>query len=182
MHDDNELMIKAVLGDKSAYEKIVINNRMSAISFAFSYVKDVHIAEDIVQECFVKIYINKSKYKPTFKFKTYLFTVIKNKCIDHIRKNNTRQTVNIDDVFEISDKNTPEQQLLNTERSHIIINILNSLQNDFKTALYLYAVEEMSYQEIATVMQKTSAQIKITIYRARKKLKILYERTGIDEK
>ncbi len=183
MHDDNDntLMELTQSGDKKAYEELVLKHRVKAIEFANSFVFNYYTAEDIVQECFAKIYISRQRYKPSFTFKTYLFTVIRNRCIDELRRAKPLSPINFDEEFEISDLNTPEKMMVERERYQTIFANLNGLQDAYKTALYLYAVEEMSYKQIAEIMQKSMLQTKILIYRARKKLKTLCKGAGIRE-
>jgi RNA polymerase sigma-70 factor (ECF subfamily) len=175
-------MEKVKNGDKSAYETLVIKYRAMAINFAYSFICDLYEAEDIIQECFVKIYIHRTEYKPSHTFKTYLFTVIRNTCIDYLRKNKNRRTVNINDITEISTNITPENSVIQTERMNTIFKHLDSLPDDYKTALYLLAINEMTYNEISKVMQKSIPQVKIIIHRARKKIKKLCEGDDIFEK
>ena len=184
MHEDNISMEKVKDGDKSAYEELVIKHRAAAVSFAYSYISDLYEAEDIVQECFVKIYINRTEYKPSSTFKTYLFTVIRNRCIDYLRQNKKSRLTNLDDVAEISNisnTDTPENSLIQSERINLIFSHLESLPDDYRTALYLFAVDQMSYSQIAGIMRKSTPQIKIIIHRARKKLKNLCEGDDIFE-
>ncbi len=182
MYDDNQLMKQVQTGDKSAFEAIVLRYRLSAIQFANSFVFDIFAAEDIVQDCFIKIYLNRMNYEFSHTFKTFLFTIVRNKSIDYLRKNKAQRLVNLDSIHEIEELNSQEDIFLKKEMSNRIFKILKSLKDDYKTALYLFAIEEMSYKEIAKIMQKTIPQIKITIFRARKKLKKLFEGDDICEK
>lgn len=182
MCDDNELMDMVQNGDRKAFETLVLKYRTQAITFANSMVMNFHTAEDIVQECFAKIYINRERYKPTFTFKTYLFTVIRNHSIDTLRKAKYKKEVSIESAFDVAFLETPEKVVLKEENKETVFAILNHLKDDYKIALILYAVYEMSYKDIALVMQKTAPQIKIIIYRARQKLKNLYGGLVIDEK
>lgn len=172
---DNELMTRVQKGDQRAYEQLVLKHRAKAIAFANSFVLDPYTAEDIVQECFVKIYINRDAYRPAYAFNTYLFTVIRNSCIDYLRSMKTQQTLNSDTVPLISDQNTPEEIVSSGERTKHIFETLNQLQGDYRTALYLYAVADFSYKDIARTMNKTVPQIKILLFRARKKFKNQYK-------
>ncbi len=182
MYDDNELMAMVQEGNKNAYESLVIKHRDQAIEFANSIVGNYHTAEDIVQECFAKIYINRQSYKPTFSFKTYLFSVIRNRSIDSLRRQSLFQVTDIDDALNIAHSDTPEEIFSSQENKKAVLAILASLQDDYKTALYLYSACEMSYKDIAKVMQKSIPGVKIIIYRARQKLKKLYEGDDISEK
>ena len=184
MHDeDNVLMEQVKNGDKTAYETLVIRHRAPAINFAYSFISDLYESEDIVQECFVKVYINRLEYKPSNTFKTYLFTVIRNACIDYLRYYKKRHTVSLDDITEISNNINinPEDSAIKTERMTAILKNLDSLPDDYKTAIYLFAVDEMTYSEIAEIMRKSIPQVKIIIHRARTKLKKLCEGDDIFE-
>lgn len=183
MHDDdNALMEKVKSGVKDAYETLVIKHRSAAINFADSFISDLYEAEDIVQECFAKIYITRMEYKPSHTFKTYLFAVIRNRCIDYLRQKKKSGTVNLDNLSEISCNAVVEDLFFENEQQDKIFNQLNNLTNDYRTAIYLFAIDGMSYDQIAKVMRKSIPQVKITIYRARKKLKILCEGVDVFEK
>ena len=179
--EDNILMAKAKNGDKSAYEALVIKHRANAVNFAYSFISDLYEAEDIVQECFARVYINRTEYKPLNTFKTYLFAVIRNRCIDRLRHNKKNRMINLDDITEISNNITPEDTAVKSERMTAIFKHLDNLPENYKTALYLFAVDEMTYGQIAKVMRKSIAQVKIIIYRARKKLRKLCEGDDILE-
>lgn len=169
------LMTELQNGDKQALNQLVITHRVQAIAFANSFVHDLQIAEDIVQECFIKVYLYRDNYKFTYTFKTYLFTLIRNKSIDDLRKTKTVQLTG----KEFSTSKSLEELYIDKEQRQKVFEILNGLQKDYKTALYLYAVQNMRYADIAKTMNKTVPQVKIIIYRARKKLKNKYE--GVDD-
>jgi RNA polymerase sigma-70 factor (ECF subfamily) len=168
-------------GDKEAYNAIVIKHRVSAISFAYSFLFDLFAAEDIVQDVFVNLYVKRESYQPIYEFKTFLFRAIRNKCIDYFRRSKIRAAIDINSIAEISSRPT-EEAFFQSEREKIIFELMSNLRNDYKTALYLYAVEGVSYGEIAQIMKKTMPQVKILIFRARKKLKGQYLEVFGDEK
>ena len=186
MHDeDNVLMEQVKNGDKSAYEALVIKHRAKAVSFAYSFIYDLYESEDIAQECFARIYINRMSYKFSNTFKTYLFTVIRNACIDYLRQNKNNRPINLDDITEISrisNNITPEDSFIKEEIMTLIFKHIDSLPDNYKTALYLFAVDNMNYGEIAKITKKSIPQVKIIIYRARAKLKKLCEGDDIFEK
>ncbi|MBZ9637713.1 RNA polymerase sigma factor [Clostridium sp. FP1] len=115
-------------------------------------------------------------YNNKYSFKTFLYTVIRNKCIDYLRK---QKPVNIDDIK----LRTPsaEDIVMKKEDRLFVTKLLGKLREDYKTALYLYEYEGMSYKDIAKIMIKSVGQVKIIIFRARKKLQNLRGR-NIDVK
>ncbi|WP_443659473.1 RNA polymerase sigma factor [Clostridium algidicarnis] len=158
-------------GDKESFEKLVLKHRKNAVGFAYGILKDIYMAEDIVQESFASIYINRHSYKSKNTFKTFLFAIIRNKCIDFIRKTKNYSAVNLDDISVLSTDLQPQELFQQKEELQHSIEVLNKLNEDYRIAFYLYEVEGFSYKEIAEIMHKSLPQIKITIYRARKKLR-----------
>lgn len=85
--NDEELIIRVREGDNLAFEALVGKYRNSAVLFAYGYLSDFHIAEEVVQDAFVKLYLSIDKYdSKKASLKTYLFTIVKRLCIDSIRK------------------------------------------------------------------------------------------------
>jgi RNA polymerase sigma-70 factor (ECF subfamily) len=156
-------LVKA--GNKKAFEELVLKNRSAALKFAQKYVRDEFMAEDIVQDSFAVIYIKRMEYMPKYSFKTFLYTIIRNKCIDYLRKN---KCVSLDEV-QLSCCSA-EEVVIDKEERAMAVELLGSLNKEYQTALYLYEYEDMSYKEIAKIMNKSMAQVKIIIFRARKKM------------
>ncbi|GAA0182315.1 RNA polymerase sigma factor RpoE [Clostridium sediminicola] len=173
MDEDKSLMIRFQNGDKEAFEELILKYRQNATNFAVRFLNDSYIAEDIVQECFAYLYVNRDKYNIKFSFKTYLFTMIKNKSIDYIRKWNRVSPCSDVEINEIN-LNSPEEIYIQKEENNEINRNINKLKDDYKTVVYLIDYEGFTYKETARIMKKTLPQIKIMIYRARKKLKTLY--------
>jgi len=173
LHDDNYMMELVKNGDKEAYNALVKKHRISAISFAYSFLSDIGNAEDIVQEVFVNIYLKRETYRPLCEFKTFLFQAVRNKSIDQLRKNKLRKTIDISNISELIHC-SPENEFFQTEKVKFVFELVSNLKKDYRTALYLFAVEGASYEEIAKIMNKTMGQVKILIHRARKKVKSQY--------
>lgn len=179
MDDDKSLMLKFQKGDKEAFEELILKYRDNAVNFATRFVHDYYIAEDIVQECFAYLYVNRGKYNIKFSFKTYLFTMIKNKAIDYIRKWNRVSPYSEVEINEIN-TNSPEEIYLQKEENEEINQNIKKLKDDYRTVVYLIDYEGFTYKETATIMKKTVSQIKIMVYRARKKLKTFYCNGGLN--
>lgn len=176
LEEDKILMKKFQEGNDEAFEKLIVKYRTSAVYFAQRYTNDKYIAEDITQESFAYLYVYKDRYNEKYSFKTYLFTIIHNKSIDHIRKSK-REELN-DNLYRFNSLDNPEELLIKHERKHLVIKNINKLKEDYKTAIYLIDYERFSYKEAGIIMGKNSAQMKILIFRARKKLKLLIEQEG----
>jgi RNA polymerase sigma factor (sigma-70 family) len=172
VQEDNTLMDNFQAGDHESFERLIVKHLHGAVLFAQKYVHDYHTAEDIAQESFADIYVNRHRYKDKYSFKTYLFTIIKNKSIDHLRKKISIPLESIKDLETI----TTEELVLDIEQKGVIRKALNNLKEDYRKVIYLFEFEGFSYEEISGIMGKNLGQIKILIYRARKKLKIILEK------
>lgn len=172
MYEEIQLIKDFKTGNHESFEKLILKYRRNAMDFAKRYTHDPFIAEDIVQESFADIYVNRDRFKEGYSFKTYLLTIVKNKCIDYLRK---KQFVPLDELFIASDNNLEEQIIANEKRDFIREKI-NELKRDYQVVIYLVQYEGFSYEETAKIMGKNLGQVKILIYRARKKLKALLEK------
>lgn len=176
--EDNELMRLAVLENKDAFEVLVLRYYREAIRYCLSLIREEAQAQDIVQDCFADIYVQRESYRDSFSFRTFLYTLIKHKSIDYLRKAGRRETVCLQELEETGKERvlqdtagpSPEETYIRKERYREIAEWIGELPEDQRTALCLYALEGRSYQEIAAAMKKSVPQVKISIYRARKKL------------
>ena len=176
--NDNELMLKVRDGNKDAYEIIMNKYMTQAISFANKYVHDSFAAEDIVQDSFVDVYMQRLNFKQEYQFSTYLYAIVKNKSINYLKMNKEILMSSFSETMEIQieekkfiNLSTPETQYFQKAEHLQLLSTIHRLNADERNMLYLYAVDECSYKEIAEKSGKTVAQVKIKIFRLRKKLK-----------
>ncbi|RAV20652.1 RNA polymerase sigma factor [Paenibacillus contaminans] len=175
--DEEQQWIKLFLqGDDAGFEHLVLKYRQSAISFGQQFVKDYYIAEDIAQESFAEIYVHRARFNPAYKFKPYLYTVIRNKCVDYARKHARFKHVELES--EIVATRSAEEAVLQQEKRTFLQDKLLMLKEDYRTAIHLIDLEQFSYKEAADVMGKNVMQMKILIYRARQKMKRYLEQEG----
>lgn len=168
MNDETKVIKNFIQGDAGAFEKLVLYHRESAQEFAKRYVYDHHIAEDIVQDAFVSCYMNRKKYKHSYSFKSYLYTIVRNKCVDYIRSENKKMLYhNFYDYISSS----AEEEVLHKESISFIRKSIDTLHKPYKQAIHLVDIDDFTYKEAANIMGKSLGTFKITLYRARKQLK-----------
>lgn len=163
-------------GDGNGFENLVLTHKDHLIYFINRYVKNIDYAEDIAQDSFVEVYVHKERYRIGQGFKTYLYTIGRNKAVDFIRKNQRHMFVS--EIPDTTDEKTLEQIVLQKEDNIHIHTLIEKLKPDYRDVLYLIDFEELSYAQAAKVMNKSESQIKILIFRARKALRKLLEREG----
>ena len=172
MTEDTALITGFIAGDHKSFETLMLKYRLPALNFAFRYVRNAYTAEDIVQDSFADLYVYRDRYQKNYSFKTYLFTIIKNKSISCLRKKNH---FSINDI-EIPCTDTPETDYIVRESLNLVRTKINQMKEDYQMVLYLKEYEDFSYAEIAGIMGKSTEQVKILIFRARKKLKVLMDK------
>lgn len=177
---DKERYKRFLEGDINGFEELVLEYKNLLIYFLNRYVQDLNIAEDIAQDAFVDVYVYKERYNGRTSFKTYLFTIGRNKAIDYIRKNKHMQsTVDIEEQAEISSEEIKLiDYVIQKENKEIIDHALERMKKEYARVIILIDLEEFSYKEAAKVLNKTIAQIKVLIHRARKSLRKVLEEEG----
>ncbi len=173
--DEKEVYQKFLDGDMRAFDSIVLNYKNGLIAFISRYVRDIELAEDISQEVFVDFYLKKEKYNPKFSLKTYLYTIGKYKAINYLKK--LKHEMDIEELEIESEKNVEDEVIL-YEQNLELIQKIKRLRKNYEIAIYLADIEGFSYQEISKITNKTLAQVKINIHRARKALKTIIEKEG----
>lgn len=155
-------------GDHQSFEKIVIEYRQDAERFAEKIILDAYLAEDIVQDAFVCLYVQRHKYKRKYSLKTYLYTIIKNKCVDYIRK---QSRLMLTDDFDIVENQSPESILMHKEHIEQIKHGLSQIRKPYQLAIHLVDYEELTYKEAAKIMEMSLSGFKVTLMRARKQFR-----------
>lgn len=166
-------------GDKEAFKVLVEYYGANLIYFINGYVKDITVAEDLMEETFCDLVWFKSRYKGKSSFKTYLFSIARNKAVDYLKKKSRTTHNSLDDIAEsISDDSDLENMIIQKEEYRQLYSALSKINDDYRNVLYLYYFEDLSYDEIAKVMKKNNKQIKNLMYRAKQALKTIMEKEG----
>ena len=138
--------------------------------------KDIQLAEDLSQETFLKMFINIKTYKGTANVKTWALKIARNTFLTYARK---KQPILLEeqdlDLNAGPYQNEPEETLLQKEKADMIRKIMMALDENERTILLLRDYEELSYEEIAQILNISSEMLKGRLYRARQKYRKLYE-------
>lgn len=162
-------------GDESGLEELLNMYGDNLIYFINGYVKDVSLAEDIMEDTFMELIVHKHTFRGESSFKTYLFRIARNKALNLIKRNKRLEVLDKD----IEDIKKLEDVIIKTEMQKNVHNAIGSIRFDYAVVLKLLYFEDMSYEEIGRVLKKTNKQIKNLAYRARLALKEELEKGGI---
>lgn len=157
-------------GDVSVFSEIINSHQLKIRSYIYKRCSNHADAEDITQEIFIAAFNNLPQYDTSKPFSAWLFGIARNKSNEHFRKAK-RVPIPSESPPEIGHLDTPDAQVSTTEKSNQFWTEAQSILNEEQfTAIWLRYQQEYSILEIATAMKITSANAKIHLFRARKKL------------
>jgi RNA polymerase sigma-70 factor (ECF subfamily) len=130
-------------------------------------------AQEIAQEAFLRLYRRGPEGIPPGEIRFWIYRVARNLAVNEIRRRNTRARLKdaIAGIFRPAPPD-PEAVLESAETERLVLLLLGTLPEHQRAALLLREQEEMSYREIATVLDASESKIKIDIFRARKTLRL----------
>ena len=171
---DSGLVRRAKAGDYQAFDLLVLKYQSRLISVAFKFVKDLQIAEDLVQDSFIKSFKSIDSFREDSTFYTWIYRITintsKNYLVSKKKKDELLQTdfsKAEDYVIGAVDQDTPEDLYQASELQNIIIQSLNELGDDTKTALTLREFDGLSYEQIAEVVNCPVGTVRSRIFRGR---------------
>ena len=174
---DKELYKEYLKGNQQAFEEIVKKYKDHIIYFISTYTKNAQIAEDISQDVFIYILINKDQYDFKYSFKTYLYMIAKCRALNYIKKE--KKVVNILEYEELNiEDDNLEEIVFQNEKNINLRKTIKKLKPDYQQIIYLTTFEGLKYKEVAKVMNKNIGQVKGLLNRGKKKLKELLESEG----
>ncbi|WP_299116628.1 RNA polymerase sigma factor [uncultured Winogradskyella sp.] len=151
-----------------------------------SFVPNKEDAEDLVQEVFVEVFNSINKFKGNSKLSTWIYRITTNKCLEFIRKRNTKKRsgflkplfsddFSIDKTNYFTEFNHPGFLLEKKELNEALFRAINSLPETQSLVFTLHKVDGKSYQEIAEITEKSLSSIESVMFRAKKNLQnVLY--------
>jgi RNA polymerase sigma-70 factor (ECF subfamily) len=163
---DVELASSALAGSRSCFEQLAIRYVERLFHFLRPRVGTEQDTEDLVQETFLKVYLNLNRYDPAYKFSTWLYTVASRLAISFHRKKRLPETP----LMMASTPGDPRMAFFLEEDIWNIWSTARELPPDQFQALWLRYVENMSMAEISSIMKKSRVHIRVLLYRARSKL------------
>ena len=131
-------------------------------------------AEDVVQETLIRVWNKRDEWAQFNSIEAFCLTVARNLAIDRSQKSEAQNIELTTETQEMSDGSTPERQLERSEQMDLVRKLINELPEKQRTIIQLRDIEEKSYKEIADVMQLTEDQVKVTLFRARQRIKAKY--------
>jgi RNA polymerase sigma factor (sigma-70 family) len=182
MDKDKLLVNRIIKGDKSSFNDLVEGYKRLVAHIVYTNIKNQHDREDLCQEIFLKIYVNLSTFKFKCKLSTWIGKIAYNSCLNYFNRkkiliNDTMTNTSdfdepVDSIEQVkSDGNSPYSLMHKKELCGIIEHKIQILPEKYQTIITLFHVDELSYREISEILNLSTDNIKVILYRARKMLK-----------
>ncbi|MGB5812925.1 MAG: sigma-70 family RNA polymerase sigma factor [Polyangiales bacterium] len=182
--DDHDLVQRVQAGDSAAFRTLYDKYHRRAFAVAMGVVKNQDDALDAVQEAFVKVHKNIHKFQGSSSFYTWLYRIVMNASIDHIRKTSRRKSLDFDEraMHENSEvagdgallpsvtNANPGRAALRKELGGAIEAALTELPEHHRAVIVLREVEGMSYEDMAETLGVPKGTIMSRLFHARKKM------------
>jgi RNA polymerase sigma-70 factor (ECF subfamily) len=185
---DADLVVRALAGREDGFEELVRRYQRPIVAYVYRMVGDYDTALDLAQEVFIKVYNSLGRYRPEFKFSTWIYRIAHNASIDHLRRAGSSRTEEMEvageggSTFEkpIASKSlTPEQETERGERRAEIEEVVRQLAPAYRELIVLRHSHDLSYDEIAEVTGLPLGTVKNRIFRAREAMRELLVARGI---
>jgi RNA polymerase sigma-70 factor (ECF subfamily) len=175
---DPAILRKAQQGDERAFAIILRAYETPIYNYILRLTGDKALAEDLVQEVFLRVFQGLPRFSSRSKFTTWLFQVTKNRVLDELRARERRplSSVCLDDAPQLEALDQPVERV---ETIDALWRAIDALNVDLKMALLLRDIVGLSYNEIADSLEVTLATVKWRIFKAREDVQLALAREGI---
>jgi RNA polymerase sigma-70 factor (ECF subfamily) len=185
---DLVLVNRASGGDQKAFKELFQKYKTPLFYHVLRMVHNREIVEDLLQEIFLKAFDNIYSYNSGYAFSTWLYRITTNHTIDYLRKKKLK-TYSLDEPIKTKDGDmsidvidehmSSDDMIMRKQRATVLKEAMASLPAKYRQVIELRHMDELSYQEIADIMELPLGTIKAHIFRARELLyKYLKDRQG----
>lgn len=159
-------------GDESGIVEIIRDYKDGLLLYLNGFTQNIHTAEDLMEDTFVKLVVKKPRFSNRSTFKTWLYSIGRNIAIDYLRHHSKSVPASDAELQNMaSEMQDLEQSYIQEEEKRILHRALGRLKPEYRQVLYLSFFEDFCNAQIAVVMRKTKRQVENLLYRAKRSLK-----------
>lgn len=144
------------------------------IRVVFGYVRDRHIAEDLSQDVFVKVYDHLDSFRHESSYRTWILRIAANSAKDYLRST-ARKSVPVEDLGYVPGPASTEESAVAKMAGQALWDAVLRLPDRYREVIWLFYAQEMSIEEIAAMTQSTIPAIKTRLHRGRELLRKVWE-------
>lgn len=160
---DHYLVDQCLNGDNKAFNTLVKRYEMKMYRTVSGIVNDSELAKDVTQAGFLKSWEKLNTFNPEYKFYSWLYRIMINEALNMKRSQKNHAVLSI----YRSEEDTPYQELAKKEENNLLLKAIESLPLNSTVVLYLRHFEELSYNEIADILEIEAKTVKSRLYSAR---------------
>lgn len=179
---DTKLMLRIKAGDQDAFQQLVERHKISVLNLCLRFTGNKTDAEDLSQDVFIRIFQAAPTYEVKAAFTTWVYRITVNLCLNHQRRKKILQFFSLnhksspDSPFDNREPETPisehpDREFERKELQQLVQDAIQSLPESQKTVIILHRYQELSYQEIAAVLDTTVSAVESRLHRAKQNLK-----------
>ncbi len=168
-NQEKSLIKKAIANNREAQQQLFEQHSPKMLGVCRQYVKDLHHAEDLLLQGFLKVFTNLHKFKHKGSFEGWIRRIMVNTCISYLRKKNVLNLSDEDFVF-----NDAATESLENTAVEDIQKLIDQLPEGYKMVFNLYAIEGFKHSEIAAKLNISESTSKSQLFKARKLLQKNY--------
>jgi RNA polymerase sigma-70 factor (ECF subfamily) len=176
--DEKNIITRCLNGDGEAFGMVVSKYQAQLLHFTWNILGDKDEAKDVTQDSFLRSYLRLHSFDPEKSFKTWLYTIAYNRCMDKIREKQSRiRFLNMvkNEPTHSRNLNSPEKKLEDSEHFLMILKRLNEKE---RTALTLKLNDGYLAREIGEILGCKDSTVRVYILNAKRKLKKFLEKNG----
>lgn len=173
--NEAQLIEQAQNGDRNAYSELVRAHAQGVMNVTYRMCGDAQISEDAAQEAFIRAWQNLSSYHPQTSLRNWLYRIAVNAATDMLRKEKRILPDDISDLHLTDGQLGPESQVSLNERTALVQAAIRSLPDASRAVLVLREYEDLSYQEISSILDIPVGTVMSRLNYARKLLKTKLE-------
>ncbi|MEW6622437.1 MAG: RNA polymerase sigma factor [Bacillota bacterium] len=157
------------------FEELYQNHKQMVYRYIFFLTGNNSLAEELTQETFYQVYLSQKSYQSRCALSTWILAIARRVCLNYFRKRNMCHMEKPDwEDVPAGEKYLPEVALDNKELREKIVNVLQELPETYRSIIIWREMEGRSFEEIATIMDKSPSTIRVILFRAKKRFKALY--------
>lgn len=168
MQDGYIYVQKIKEGDQNAFRLFIDIYSQDLYHFAVGYVNQREIAEEVVSDVFLEVWNRRSRLDEVNHLKSWLLTMVRNRAISYLRKENLRDTIPFDDIedYNVPLVQSPDTKMISEEEIEKINEAIASLPPKCKEVFMLAKIEKIPYKEIAKMINISVKTINIHVSKA----------------
>ena len=164
-------------GDQSGFDELIKDYRVPLIYFINGFLNNIDESEDVAEEAFMELIVHPHRYSFRSSFKTYLFTIARNKAVDRVRREKKFSGAQIDDM-ELEDIERFDKDIIKNENSQMLQSAMKKIKPEYAVLLRLLYFEDMTNEQAGKILKKNKRQIANLTYRAKNSLRRAMEEEG----